>query len=64
MSLKIAERLLQQETLTTGIHCGQSSATVDLLPTYSLKQEAGATLDWSLLCGSLCGDGSISVGAT
>ena len=64
MGIKVAEGLLRQETSTDRVHCWQSGATVDLLPTYAWRQEAGATLDWPFSCSSSGGGGSISVGAT
>ena len=59
--LKMVEGLLWQETPAPGLNCRQLGATVDLLPAYAWRQEAGATLDWSFLYGSLCGGGSIPV---
>ena len=35
MSLEVVKRILQQETSTTGVYCGQPGATVNLLPMHS-----------------------------
>ena len=48
--------LLQQEISATGVHCGQSGATVDILPTHTRRQEARPTLDWPFSRISLCRD--------
>ena len=61
--IKVAEGL-GQDTSTPGVHHRQPGAIIDLLPTHACRQEAGATLYWSLLYGSSCGAGSISMGAT
>ena len=59
----MVEGLLKQEASTLGAHHGQPGATVDLLPAYYWRQEAGAMLYWFLPCSSLYRGNSISIGA-